>query len=234
MKFAFAIMLLMLCFFDLSGQSKERYQAEVRGNMIYIKNLDVFANCSSKFIAKADYEGKSIIITEIDVSTQKTRCNCLFDFEIELYHPSAGDIKLIIQREELKKYGYVKDTLIRLYSTDMKIKRNGSKIQTVLSLDQSECKNSPESAINKKNVEVAVNNSKSTASLNFFLSEDSDVAIQLYNLLGKQIATFKRTSLSSGANSISISTKDLPAGMYIGKLIDNRGNVSSFRLTLSR
>lgn len=238
MKLLFYILLFCSATASLLSQGKERFQIDTQKGAAIVRNFDLLANCSSKYTASVSVEKNKITITQIDISSQKEKCNCLIDLDITVNQLSAGDYKILVLREELKKYGYSKDTVFQVYSTDIKIKSNGNRLQSAFSVDQSDCKNQQQKHSNSKSSENSVaaypNASSSTISLNFELQKDGDVTIQLFNYLGKQVTSFQRNNLSAGSNTVSISAKDLQPGMYIGKLITSSGRISTFRLTWSK
>lgn len=220
----------------LFSQGKERFQIEVQGNSIIIHHFDLNANCSAKFNANVNIDKNKIIVSETDVSSQKTRCNCNMDLVIQVNRIPQGDYKLIVERDEYKKYGYSKDTSVILHSSDVKIKSSGSKLLPAVSVEQTECKSQQNKAVSPKANEVLVypNPSSSNFTLNFELIKDADVTIQLYNFLGKLVTSFQRSGLTAGSNSVTFSAKDLQPGMYIGKLITSNGRVINFRLSWSK
>ena len=61
--------------------------------------------------------------------------------------------------------------------------------------------------------------------LNITFNKDSDIkTIAIYNLLGKQVSTFRTTG-----NSARLDIEKIPSGIYFVRLIDNAGHVVSTR-----
>ncbi len=233
------ICILILLFTSIESYSivRERFHVEVKGSSLSIRNTDVTVNCAAKFTASVEFSLNRIEIIQTDVSTQKMRCTCQVDLDIFLNQVNPGEYRLVIMREELKKYGYPKDSIYVVHSSDVKIRGTGSRLRSGITIEQSECKHLAGRGANKSlenEIVVLPNLTNSTITLNFELQRDGDVTIQLYNFLGKKVATHQRNALSAGYNTLILPTKDLPPGLYIGKLTTSNGRVSTFRLTWSK
>ncbi len=65
----------------------------------------------------------------------------------------------------------------------------------------------------------------------FSLSDDSDVTLEIYNMLGQRVATLVDGYLASGRHEINWNASDQPSGMYIYRLTSGR-EVRTMTLTL--
>jgi len=239
MKVSFKILFFFLIsIFSLFSQTREKIHIEQKGSVVLIFVNDLYTNCASKYLSDIDIDENTIYVTFFDVSTQKARCNCYIDLTIQANQIPSGEYKLIVQKREFKKYGYSKDTTTTLLVQNLKVKSNNTRIMAFNSIEQSDCKKTQERTKNEtgvsKEVIINTNSANSAVTLLFVLPEDSDVNIQFFNMLGKQVFSTYRSGLQKGTNNITLSVKDLNTGIYIGKITTNNGLTYNFRLNWSK
>ncbi len=239
MKVASKILLLFLvCFTSLFSQTREKIHIEQKGSRILIFVNDLYTNCASKYSSDIDIQDNNIYVSFFDISNQKARCNCYIDLTIQLNQIPSGEYKLFVQKREFKKFGYARDTTTNLFTQNIKVRSNNTRIMASNSIEQSDCKKSQERTKNEpetnKEVIVNTNLSASTITLLFDLPDDADINVQLFNMLGKQIFSAYKNGLSRGTNSVTFSVKDLNTGIYIGRITTNSGQTYNFRLNWSK
>lgn len=218
------------------GQNRERIHIEQKSDGIIISVLDLYTNCASKYSMNVNVEESLILVNFYDISTQKARCNCYIDLSMHVNQIPPGDYKMIIQKNEFKRYGYTKDTSFIIHTQNLKVKSNNTRMMLANKIEQSDCKKQ-ERSIEKnisKEISVLTNPLNSTFTIILELSEDTDVNIQLLNMLGKQVFSTTKTGLTKGMNNLTINAKDLNPGIYIGKVTTESGKMYSFRLSWSK
>ncbi len=237
MKLILKILLILLITSIGYSQSREKVHIEQKSSGIIVNITDLYANCSAKYQSSIEIEDNQIFVIFFDISAQKARCNCLIDLIIQANQIPSGEYKLVIKKNEFKKFGYARDTSLILYTQNIKIKANNVRMLSTNIIEQSECKKTTEKSNEKsylKEIVVSPNPANSTFNLTLELQEDCDATIQLFNMLGKQVFSTSKTGLSKGISNISISVKDLNPGIYIGKITTSYGKSYNFRLTWSK
>ncbi len=239
MKVTFKILFVFfICITSLFSQPREKIHIEQKASRILIFVNDLFTNCAARYSSDIDIDENNIYVTFFDISNQKARCNCYIDLTIQVNQIPSGEYKLFVQKREFKKFGYAKDTTTTLFTQNIKVKPNNTRVMASNSIEQSDCKKTQERIKNEpgtsKEVIVNTNSTNSTITLLFDLPEDCDINVQLFNMLGKQIFSTNKNGLSKGTNSVTLSVKDLNTGIYIGKITTNSGQTYNFRLNWSK
>lgn len=237
MKVLSKIILFLLVISIGYGQNHEKVHIEQKDAGIIVNISDLYSNCSSKYQSYIEIEGNQIFIIIYDISNQKARCNCYIDLTIQVNQIHSGDYKLTIRKNEYKKFGFSKDTAYILHTQNIRIKSNNARMLSANTIEQSECKRTPDKSVSKaisKEIIVSPNPANSTFTILLDLQEDCEATIQLFNMLGKQVFSTNKTGLSKGANNISVTVRDLNSGIYIGKVITSYGKSYNFRLTWSK
>lgn len=235
--------LLIFCVLILTlnaGKAAESVNVLVDDNLVTIKISDVYANCCSSFQPEFSISGNTVVLLYRDTSSQKCRCMCNYDLSYAISQIPKGDYNLVVNREELKRYGYPDDAVVNISKTKFKVEKDHSKNPLGYDFRQSPCKSSsPEQHKRstrevRQEVEVFPNPANSVVTIKFDLRTDSDVSIKITNILGKEILAINKSNLQEGLQTISFDVSELPAGIYIGKITSSEGQINSFKMLWSK
>ena len=81
-------------------------------------------------------------------------------------------------------------------------------------------------------VRVGPNPTRGAATFTFGLAADSDVAISLYDVRGREVAVVAEGPMTAGTQRVSLS-EDLPAGVYVWRMVAG-DRVETGRMTVVR
>jgi len=87
--------------------------------------------------------------------------------------------------------------------------------------------------LDKNTFQVFPNPAQDNFNISFDLNETSDVSMIMYNALGKQVKSLQNTRYSAGQNTIEMSTRHLPSGLYFVTLHTEGGDFSK-RITIAK
>jgi len=138
MKRITALIFFFLISFTLCAKEDSLF-IKVIGDTVQIWNTDVAANCASQFTySMLIQDSNLIVITEIDTIGTIANCICSFDLHFSLTGLSAGQYTFSINRQELEKYFYHRDTTIFVGELTFTLE-NSLPVSQSSHLDQSEC-----------------------------------------------------------------------------------------------
>ena len=236
MRYGFLIILFFF-FLTLIVISEEKTELFIDENLITIKNTEINANCCSTFSSDFSINNNIITITQRDTSATKCKCMCNFDLNYTISQIPPGNYTLIINREENTKFGYNENKRYTILRNKFSVDAQQSKSPLSFEFKQTPCtKSIPSSNIinSKSGVEVIPNSHSGLLLLRFDMKKAGDASIKIINFLGKEVASLKRNNLSEGIQTIYFDLSDIPSGFYIGKLITNTGQNSTFKITWSK
>ncbi len=84
-------------------------------------------------------------------------------------------------------------------------------------------KNPDEAALSEINTTIYPNPFNPTTNIQFSLASDSDVTIQVYNLLGQNVATLANSRYSSGIHAVIFDATNLSSGLYFVNISSTSG-----------
>ena len=139
----FFISLLISSLFFTTGTTiaskEDSLFIKIIGDTVQIWDINVFANCVSKFDSKIIFKGSdTIIVTQCDTVGPLANCMCNFDLHVSLSGLNAGQYNVLIYRQELKKYFYYKDTTLFIGKLAFVLENSSSK-PTNSFFEQSSC-----------------------------------------------------------------------------------------------
>jgi len=106
-------------------------------------------------------------------------------------------------------------------------KRYADTMLTILRKQGTGTDNMQQNAVAHNNIDMNVTGS----TVNFKLSEKSNVALKAYTLEGKEIATLAATDFDAGQHSIAFKKEEISAGVFVLKL--SAGKVSATRTVIA-
>lgn len=216
----------------------DKIEAVMDGRTLVIRVKEVVANCASKFDDKIEIIGKKIVITQIDTSTFKQRCECNFDLTHSIGNLVAGKYKIEIYREELKQYGYPEDKKYLIGIIEYDIPNLGQKSGITLEFRQTPCKSLTKVNLSPTSkaigLEIFPNPGKDEISIRFNSASSSSARFVLYNLIGKEIYSKEFKNLDEGMFVAKINLQQIPEGVYIAKLLVDNGNSETKKLIWSK
>jgi len=216
----------------------DKIEAVMDGRSLVVRVKDVLANCGSKFDDKIEIITKKIVITQIDTSTFKQRCECNFDLIHTIGNLLPGKYKIEIFREEFKQYGYPEDKRYLIGTIDFDIPNLGQKSGLTLDFRQTPCKATTKlnfSPTSKSiGLEIFPNPGKDEISIRFNSNSSSSARFVIYNLSGKEIYSKEFKNLDDGVFVGKINLQQIPEGVYIAKLLMDNGNSETKKLIWSK
>lgn len=225
-------------FLTIPSLFAEKIDATMDGRALVVRVKDVIANCGSKFDDKIEITSKKIIITQIDTSTIKQRCECSYDLIHTIGNLPSGKYKIDVYREELRTYGYPEEKKFLVGSIEFEIPNLGQKSGLNLDFRQTPCKASSKvnlPAIPKNiNLEIFPNPAKEDITVKFNINSKSIVKLTIYNLIGKEVFSKDYKNIEEGVYIGRISLQNVPEGVYIVKIIMDNGNSETKKLIWSK
>lgn len=210
---------------------------EVSENSIRIALNGVLSNCCSTFMQEVTILNNQIILVERDTSRKSCNCTSSYDLVHSINQLNPGKYNVKVYREERIEFGYTSDSRYLVGETDFEIISRQPVSPATFDFQQRESAGAASlqrGGAFPKNVQVYPNPSGSVIALRFYLSRPSDVSVQLFNLLGKEVLKKQLYNFSEGIHTVSLDTIDLPNGMYLGKLSTSDGKIRSFKIVWSR
>ena len=58
--------------------------------------------------------------------------------------------------------------------------------------------------------------------LNYFLPEDADIQLQVFNITGEKVATLQKGYMSAGAHNVEFDGRNLSSGIYLASLLTGK------------
>lgn len=237
--FYFLILLLTLSTSALSSfERKERVRTEIDRSSLRVYNYDIYANCCAQYLSDVQIGKDYITITQSDTSTARCKCSCYMDMEYRLNSIRPGKYFLKIIRSEHRKNGYSSDTSYVIHTERIDIRSTYTYAPFLFSYYQTDCKSGSESddkyLLPNNDILVYPNPTSGSATLRYRINQDADVSITLYNLLGKEVLSIPKSRQTAGVRSMILDLKDLPPGIYIGKVSPSGGKVKSFKIVWSK
>lgn len=221
-----------------SAERRERARVEIDRTTIRLTNFDIYANCCAQFHSEIHIEKDGIAIFQTDTSTERCKCYCYLDLDYKISNVKPGRYQLRILREERRRNGYPRDTIFIAYTEDIVIKAVYAYGPLLFANFQSDCKSGSETSqqytAGQGDLSIFPNPASSTATLRYRNYQDGEVKIALYNLLGKEVLAIPKATQTAGMRSLILDMKDLPQGIYIGKLYQPGGKVKTFKIVWSK
>ncbi|MBX3044536.1 MAG: T9SS type A sorting domain-containing protein [Candidatus Kapabacteria bacterium] len=239
MKRLLLIFILLIFRFSVIN-AQEKIECDVDDNLLSVSIKNITANCCSGFDSDfhINYSSSLITITLTDTTLQKCRCECNFDLSVNIGPVPQGKYTVVVVREDLAKYGFIRDKKTQLSKKDILVYDPHPKSAIVMDFRQSQCKNTPvnlpENEPIKGEIEIFPNPSAGAVSLKFNLKEHSDVSVKILNFLGKDVNEISFKSLKAGTNLLHLDLTKIPPGMYLGKVISSTGQIINFKLIWSK
>ncbi len=230
--------IVFVFFIATSFLYSDKIDAAMDGRSLVIRVKDVVANCNSKFDDKIEINGKKIIITQIDTSTSKQRCECSYDLIHTIGNLSQGKYKIEIYREENRTFGYQEDKKYLVGSIDYDIPNIGQRAGITLDFRQTPCKAS--TRVNLPNLskniglEIFPNPGKDEITIKFNSNSKNSARFTVYNLIGKEIFVKELKNFDDGVFVGKINLQNIPEGVYIVKIVMDNGNSETKKLIWSK
>jgi len=216
--------MLSLIFSNITIAQYELYGAGVVGDTVKIWNVNINSSCNSKYVASTYLPKDSIIVTEQDTSTLHANCTCFYDVNLSLTGLSAGNYQIVIYRQQFKKYDYPKDTLILVASFSLSI-AGGSALQSSTKISASGCHNTPVSVQQNQFASSYAlltsypNPFNPTATIRYSIPHTQSVTLEVFDDLGRTMATLVNEKKDAGEHSIQFDASKLGSGVYICRLV---------------
>ena len=83
-----------------------------------------------------------------------------------------------------------------------------------------------EVAVGVNNLEVYPNPSSDVTTASFNLTEQSDVTVEVVDLLGKTVKTIARKNMTAGECRVPMNVAELAAGVYMIKVSTGKGSLT--------
>ena len=80
--------------------------------------------------------------------------------------------------------------------------------------------------------EVMPNPFNPSTTIEFEIPESQNVTIEVFNLLGEKVATLLRGYIYAGPNKVEFNARDLASGMYIYRIVTEKGVIASKKMVL--
>jgi|GEM_PF-361159 len=81
-------------------------------------------------------------------------------------------------------------------------------------------------------VSVFPNPATDNVQINFSLTGGRSVSIELFDLTGRQVSTVNVSTAASGIHTSTMDVSELPSGMYLMRVMDNKGRVGTTRFNV--
>lgn len=240
MRFSLLVLIILAINLVYGISSQEKVDIQVDDNLLSVTISNLNANCCSGFVPDyhMNFASGLITITLTDTTIQKCKCNCKYDININIGPISQGKYTVLVIREDLARYSYPKDKRIQLERKDISVYDPHPKSPISMDFRQSACKSLIQNISSevplKGGVEIFANPSSNSVALQFHIKENSDATIKIMNFLGKVINESKHPNLKSGNIMVNLDMKEIPPGMYLGKIQTSRGQFLNFKLMWSK
>jgi len=197
----------------------------ISGDSVTVWNTNLFENCGSRFAFDVIMCGSdSIIITETDTVGPMANCPCYYDLSITLIGLGIGDYTVIIYRQYLSKYFYMKDTVVYIGSTSFVINQSPSMSYSQCRY-QSSCKEH-ETVMegvglpNNFSLEVNYPNpANPSTQITYTLPKATNVTLKIYDLLGREVALLVDERKLAGEHTVSWNAEGVPSGVYFYRIV---------------
>ncbi len=214
----------------------ENYGAKMVGDSLKIWDTNIYTSCGAKFSASISLPKDSIVISELDTSFAHANCSCFFDVNISLTGLTSGNYQIVIYRQELKKYQYIKDTIVFVGSFSFSISGTSGNLPNTKIL-ASDCHQSPvlveENTIASKYLLLTSypNPFNPKTTIRYSIPETEIVSLKVYDDVGRIVTTLVNEKKSVGEYSVQFDGTNLGSGIYICRLVVGK-NVLTNKLAL--
>ena len=219
-------MALILCLINvnLAIAQYETYGAGWTADTVKIWNTNIRTECNAKYTASVTLSRDSIIVTEIDTTRIHANCLCYYDVRVSVSSLQNGNYQVVIYRQQLKRYDYVKDTLIYVASLSVSIPF-GSNSAPQTKVFASDCHEIPTSLVNESPTASAFalltsypNPFNPKATIHYSLPTSTDVRLDVYDASGRNVATLVSEKQIAGYYDVEFDGSRLSSGVYVCRL----------------
>ena len=223
MKFIFLVLAILAVFTYVHSQQDSVFVV-LSGDSTTIWNVNVIENCASRFKCSVFIsDSNGVMLTETDTIGPIANCICTYDLSTVLLGLGAGYYTVDVYRRYLSKYGYPKDTTIRIGSTSFDIISSQGSVSSQ-QFYQSACRHdmavqdvapTPLEFLLSQNFPNPANPG---TTISFSLQRSSFVTLKIYNVLGQVVSTLIRERRAPGSYSVQFDASELPSGVYYYRL----------------
>ena len=223
MKFIFLVLAILTVFTYVHSQQDSVFVV-LSGDSTTIWNVNVIENCASRFMCSVFIsDSNGVMLTETDTIGPIANCICTYDLSTVLLGLGAGYYTVDVYRRYLSKYGYPKDTTIRIGSTSFDIISSQGSVSSQ-QFYQSACRHdmavqdgapTPLEFLLSQNYPNPANPG---TTISFSLPRSSFVTIKIYNILGQLISTLVNERRAPGTYNVQFDASNLPSGVYYYRL----------------
>jgi hypothetical protein len=232
MKSAIAVILLALCVTSSNAQlgllcdflTRDSLVVEIAGDTVHVWDLAACFYCArAPLVVSVSVSADSVYVVQTDTTNAITTCQCLLDLKASIIGLPPGTYWAIVQRQYLKQYGYVVDTLLFIKSVQFQKYPPASQSLSSNSWESGCLPNSvPESPANPSKFTLFPNypnpfNPETT--IRFETTESQFVVIKIFDILGREVQTLSAEFTLPGEHRLVFrADAGLSSGVYYCRL----------------
>jgi len=249
MSIRFAVLVFVVCLF-IGGTASAQFAIDtsfirILSDTVVISNVNIDANCNTKFVTTATVSNDTVWVTECDTSTRHATCDCYYDNQATVTGLSPGTYHAMILRQELKKYQYSKDTTVLV--ADLVFTVGGRGVASSVQTSSGSCHEMPEIVSVSENPFVFPhlylleqnypNPFNPTTNFGFRIVDCSAaggsasggvfVSLKVYDVLGREVVTLVNEVKQPGEYGVMWNAANVPGGVYFYKIM--AGKFSSIK-----
>lgn len=219
------ITFLLLLGWSAANAGLDSLYAVVHGDTVTIWNKNVDSNCGSKYDFLVTIGRDTVTVVERDTSTERMRCNCLFNLSVSVTNLDSGKHVAMVYRQLLKMYGYPSDTMYLVGSVEFTL----SKVSILPYYSylgyQSNCLSVPVGVARKElsqpevgGLSIHPNPFNPTTNFRFTIPDVRRVTLAVYDVLGREVALLVDAYLPTGEHVVRWDAGVFPSGIYFYRL----------------
>jgi hypothetical protein len=222
----FMIVLATLVFSGTaSAQSIDSLYTIARHDSVDIWDVRVYQNCAARYAITMTLSNDTVYVLQTDTIVQKATCTCSFNLRATVVGLSSGSYVAVVQRAQLKTYGYRVDTLIFIGSIPFATVNPNVLPFYSVAIYQSACNPSAVQIVSDRPPAAFAlhqnypNPFNPSTLITYDVSSAEHIRIEVYDASGRRISLLVDANRSPGTYSTTFdASPHLSSGVYYCRL----------------